>query len=78
VGANQRSAAASQHVRRAVLNQKRAIRLLEKNGWNRETGGKHSVKMSKPGRRPIPLPHHGGSDYSRWLTAKILKEAGLD
>jgi hypothetical protein len=41
------------------------------------SGGKHNVKMTKAGRRPITLPHHGGGDYSRALTASILREAGL-
>jgi predicted RNA binding protein YcfA (HicA-like mRNA interferase family) len=48
---------------RGTLNQKKAIRLLETQGWRRTTGGKHQVKMRKPGRRPITLPHHKGSDY---------------
>jgi predicted RNA binding protein YcfA (HicA-like mRNA interferase family) len=60
-----------------VLNQRSAQRLLEDNGWTNETGGKHDVKMTKPGRRPITLPQHGGHDYSRDLTAAILREAGL-
>ncbi len=47
------------------LNQKRAIRLLEPNGWKREVGAKHKVKMSKPGHRPVTLPTHRGSDYGR-------------
>jgi predicted RNA binding protein YcfA (HicA-like mRNA interferase family) len=35
------------------------------------------VKMEKPGHRPITLPMHHGSDYSRSLTAAILRQAGL-
>ncbi|MDQ2630728.1 MAG: type II toxin-antitoxin system HicA family toxin [Actinomycetota bacterium] len=62
---------------RKTLNQKSAIRLLEDNGWDRATGGKHQVKMTKEGRRPITLPAHRGGDYSRGLTAAILKPAGL-
>jgi predicted RNA binding protein YcfA (HicA-like mRNA interferase family) len=60
-----------------VLNQRSARRLLEEHGWIKERGGKHVVKMTKPGRRPITLPHHGGGDYSRDLTAAILRQAGL-
>jgi predicted RNA binding protein YcfA (HicA-like mRNA interferase family) len=60
-----------------VLNQRTAKALLEADGWTETQGGKHSVKMTKDGHRPITLPHHGGGDYSRDLTAAILREAGL-
>jgi predicted RNA binding protein YcfA (HicA-like mRNA interferase family) len=60
-----------------TLNQKAATRLLEQNGWRRARGGKHQVKMMKPGSRPITLPAHKGGDYSRGLTAAILRQAGL-
>jgi predicted RNA binding protein YcfA (HicA-like mRNA interferase family) len=60
-----------------TLNQKAAIRLLEEHGWNRSRGGKHQVKMTKQGRRPITLPAHRGGDYSRGLTGAILRQAGL-
>lgn len=60
-----------------VLNQRSAKALLEENGWTEERGGKHDVKMTKPGQRPITLPQHGGHDYSRDLTDRILRQAGL-
>ncbi len=60
-----------------VLNQKRAIKLLEEDGWSKEAGGKHSVKMCKPKCRPITLPRHNGHDYGPGLAAAILKQAGL-
>lgn len=60
-----------------TLNQKAAIRLLEEDGWTRTTGGKHQVKMVKRGSRPITLPSHKGRDYSKGLTAAILRQAGL-
>jgi hypothetical protein len=34
-----------------VLNQKSAQKLLESNGWTMVRGGKHVVKMTKPGQR---------------------------
>ncbi|HXS34010.1 MAG TPA: hypothetical protein VN758_09605 [Solirubrobacterales bacterium] len=40
-------------------------------------GGKHQVKMTKPGCRPIALPQHKGRDYQPGLTSAILKQAGL-
>jgi predicted RNA binding protein YcfA (HicA-like mRNA interferase family) len=54
------------------------MKLLEQNGWEAVRGGKHVVKMTKDGERPITLPIHKGGDYSRGLTASILKQAGLD
>jgi predicted RNA binding protein YcfA (HicA-like mRNA interferase family) len=60
-----------------TLNQKRAIRLLEAHAWTRTIGGKHNVKMTKPGHRPITLPMHKGGDYGPALTASILRAAGI-
>lgn len=59
------------------LNQKTAERLLKQLGWTREFGGKHGVKMTRAGCRPITLPHHRGEDYHAGLTNAILKQAGL-
>lgn len=61
-----------------LLDQKDAISLLRENGWERTRGGKHVVKMVKQGHRPITLPHHHGSTYSKGLTAAIRTQAGLD
>jgi hypothetical protein len=36
-----------------VLNQNAARNLLEQYGWTMTRGGKHVVKMTKPGERPI-------------------------
>ena len=60
-----------------TLNQRSAKRLLEADGWTETLGGKHVVEMIKPGHRPITLPHHGGDDYSRDLSDRILRQAGL-
>jgi len=38
--------------------QKEWIRILEDSGWTRDRGGKHQVKMTKPGERPITLPEN--------------------
>lgn len=61
-----------------LLNQKSAQKLLRKHGWTKSAGGKHNVKMKKPGRRPITLPMHRGGDYSKGLTQSILKAADLE
>jgi predicted RNA binding protein YcfA (HicA-like mRNA interferase family) len=60
-----------------VGNQATAIRVLKEDGWTLAKGGKHNVKMTKAGRRPITLPHHSGADYGKGLWAAILREAGL-
>jgi predicted RNA binding protein YcfA (HicA-like mRNA interferase family) len=60
-----------------VMNQREAKSLLEDDGWTETLGGKHSVKMEKPGHRPITLPRHKGRKYSRDLTHRILSQAGL-
>lgn len=62
---------------KGTLNQKKAIKLLGANGWTRTHGGKHQVKMTKPGNRPITLPQHKGRDYPPGLAQAILKQAGL-
>jgi predicted RNA binding protein YcfA (HicA-like mRNA interferase family) len=61
-----------------LLNQKRAQLLLQRHGWSTARGGKHVIKMTKPGHRPITLPRHHGADYGPALTAAILRQAGLD
>jgi predicted RNA binding protein YcfA (HicA-like mRNA interferase family) len=62
---------------KGTLNQKKAIKLLKKNGWTQARGGKHQVKMTKEGHRPITLPQHKSRDYQPGLTRAILREAGL-
>jgi predicted RNA binding protein YcfA (HicA-like mRNA interferase family) len=61
-----------------VFNQRTAKRWLEEQGWTETLGGKHNVKMEKPGCRPITLPHHGGHDYGRGLTAAIRRQARVN
>jgi predicted RNA binding protein YcfA (HicA-like mRNA interferase family) len=63
--------------RRRLLNQRTMKKLLEANGWVETVGGKHVVKMEKPGNRPITLPANKRRDYPRGLRAAILKQAGL-
>lgn len=52
-----------------ALDQRSAIRLLEEHGWTRTVGGKHQVKMVKPGCHPITLPATRRGDYSKGLTS---------
>jgi integrase len=57
--------------------QREWIKALEEAGWTRERGGKHQVKMVKPGKRPITLPQHKGRTHSKGLDAAIRRQAGL-
>jgi predicted RNA binding protein YcfA (HicA-like mRNA interferase family) len=52
-------------------------RLLIENGWVEVRGGKHPVKMTKPGKRPVTLPMNKGRDYNKWLERAILRQSGL-
>lgn len=61
-----------------LLSQKTTRKLLEEHGWTKTVGGKHNIKMEKPGKRPITLPKHKGADYSLGLTRSILKAANID
>ncbi len=54
---------------KGTLSQKKAIKLLKENGWTQARGGKHQVKMTKPGCRPITLPQHKGRDYQPGLAS---------
>ncbi|PRY24016.1 hypothetical protein CLV70_114149 [Pseudosporangium ferrugineum] len=60
-----------------TTNQAEMQKILEGNGWVRTQGGKHVVKMEKQGQRPITLPSCNGQQYSRDLTSRIFKQAGL-
>ena len=60
-----------------AVDQKQWIKLLAQHGWTKERGGKHQVKMTKPGHRPITLPMHKGGQYPKGLNAAIRRQAGL-
>jgi len=57
--------------------QKEWIKRLEAAGWTRGRGGKHQVKMTKEGSRPITLPENKRRAYSKGFEAQLRREAGL-
>jgi len=57
--------------------QKEWIKRLQREGWTRERGGKHQVKMTKPGHRPITLPENKRSVYSKGFEAELRRQADL-
>lgn len=60
-----------------TMTQKEMKRLLEAHGWEATTGGRHQVKMEKPGYRPVTLPMYKGKSYPVGLTSAILGQAGI-
>lgn len=59
------------------LTQKQWIKRLQLEGWTLERGGKHQVKMVKPGCRPITLPENKREAYSKGFEAALRRQAGL-
>lgn len=57
--------------------QREWIKRLEAAGWELGRGGKHQVKMTKKGTRPITLPVHKRRPYSKGFEAQLRREAGL-
>lgn len=61
------------------LKPERAIRALERAGWeNLGRFGKH-FKMKKPGNQNIlSVPYHGGEPLKQGLVRALLKKAGME
>jgi hypothetical protein len=61
---------------RSVLprTQKQWIKRLLAEGWSESRGGRHQVKMTKPGRRPITLPENRRRAYSKGFEAQLERE----
>ena len=57
--------------------QKQWIKRLTQEGWTLERGGKHQVKMTKAGHRPITLPENKRRAYSKGFEAQLRREADL-
>jgi len=50
------------------------IRELLRQGWTQGRGGKHQVKMTKVGRRPITLPDNHRRAYDKGFEAQLRRE----
>lgn len=59
------------------LTQKQWIARLKLEGWTMERGGKHQVKMTKAGCRPITLPENKRETYGKGFEAALRRQAGL-
>lgn len=57
------------------MTQKEMVKLLKARGWTKTNGGKGShIKMEKPGKRPITIPH---GELNIYTERGIKKDAGL-
>jgi hypothetical protein len=54
--------------------QKQWIKKLQADGWILERGGKHQVKMTKAGCRPITLPTNKREAYSKGFEGQLKRE----
>ena len=54
------------------------IKLLRHHGWRQQAGGRHQVKMTMQGRRPVTLPHNHGRAYSKGFEAQLRRETRLN
>ncbi|MGH2844421.1 MAG: type II toxin-antitoxin system HicA family toxin [Thermoleophilaceae bacterium] len=59
------------------MTQTQWIKRLRSEGWTQERGGKHQVKMTKPGHRPITLPENKRRAYSKGFEAALRRQASL-
>ena len=50
------------------------IKLMQRDGWRQEAGGKHQVKMTRSGRRPVTLPDNHRRAYSKGFEAQLRRE----
>jgi predicted RNA binding protein YcfA (HicA-like mRNA interferase family) len=64
--------------KRKRYSQKELIKKLKEHGWTQSTGGKHQVKMTRQGSRPITIPEFKGETLPVGLSAAILKQAGIE
>lgn len=64
--------------RRKRYTQKALVRELSQHGWTKTSGGKHQVKMVKPGERPITIPEFKGETLPIGLSQSILRQAGIE
>lgn len=54
--------------------QKQWVKRLLAEGWTKERGGNHQVKMTKLGRRPITLPENHRRAYSKSFEVQLERE----
>ena len=53
-------------------------KFMRSKGWRQEAGGKHQVKMTMSGRRPVTLPDNHRRAYSKGFEAQLRREIRQD
>lgn len=64
--------------KRKRYTQKTLIKMLKERGWEQSVGGKHQVKMTREGHRPVTIPEFKGETLPVGLSQAILKQAGIE
>jgi len=64
--------------KRKRYTQKTLIKMLKDQEWERSVGGKHQVKMTREGHRPVTIPEFKGETLPVGLSQAILKQAGIE
>ena len=64
--------------KRKRYTQKTLIKMLKEHGWEQSVGGKHQVKMTREGQRPVTIPEFKGETLPIGLSQAILKQAGIE
>jgi predicted RNA binding protein YcfA (HicA-like mRNA interferase family) len=64
--------------KRKRYTQKQLTKILKEQGWEQAIGGKHQVKMTREGQRPVTIPEFKGETLPVGLSQAILKQAGIE
>lgn len=64
--------------KRKRYTQKTLAKVLKEHGWEQSVGGKHQVKMTREGHRPVTIPEFNGETLPVGLSQAILKQAGIE
>lgn len=64
--------------KRKRYTQQALIKVLKEHGWEQTIGGKHQVKMTREGHRPVTIPEFKGETLPVGLSQAILKQAGIE
>ena len=64
--------------KRKRYTQKALAKVLKERGWEQSVGGKHQVKMTREGHRPVTIPEFKGETLPVGLSQAILKQAGIE
>ena len=59
------------------MNGKQIVKKLESLGWKLDrVSGSHHVMKKEGRKRPVPIPVHGSTDFSKSLLSAIERQTG--